>query len=218
MDPPPSPTISNSSMLWTPRYFSLIINLPKPQPERPGAREDYWVWRMRCLVGEGTLPSSLLLQLLFWWGTFLTSGKVWTFCNILSSERFGGRICFSPSVFGTTAPLSVWWNWLVLEQQESEAFFFFIVFTCTLCKTQFNANTSSFVTAPLTACSVPPLPLLYFMKRNAGWVPLHLLIADWLVMAAAERAMRCGWCSARRAWRVHARLAVPGPGMTDTYV
>ena len=35
-------------------------------------------------------------------------------------------------------------------------------------------------------------------KENPGWRRCIYLITDWLVMAAAERAMSCGWFSARR--------------------
>ena len=81
------------------------------------------------------------------------------------------------------------------------SFFFHCDYTCTLyATTQYNANTSSFQSNSSSYCMqcTPLFLCCVHEKENAGWCHCIYLITNWLVVAAAERAMSCGWCLGKR--------------------
>lgn len=184
-------------------YFSLISQWQKPDLNWPGSRGESTALSIKgwgvCAGGGGTAHEPA--------ATVTSSGEApswhlekYEHCKTLSSKRFGGRICFFSICLRHNCPLAVWWNRAVLDS-ESEALFFHCDYTCALyATTKYNANTSSFQSSSSSFCMkcTPFFLCCVHEKENAGWCRCIYLITNWLVVAAAERAMSCRWCSARR--------------------
>ena len=151
-----------------------------------------------CVLGEGTLPTNLLPRLHH---LVRHLPNIWKGMNfaIRSAPRDLRRDLFLCHLSLAQLPPSCLIELSCAREWIGSFFFSLWLHLYTLCNDPIQCKCIQFPKQQLLFMQCTPLFLCcVHEKENAGWCHYFCLIPNWLVVAAAERAMSYGWCSARR--------------------
>ena len=121
----------------------------------------------RCVCwGRGHCPWTCCHGYIIWWGTFLTSGKVWTL-QYAQLQEIWRKDLFLLHLSLAQLPPSCLIELSCAREWIWSFFFFHCDYTCILyAMTQYNANTSSFQSNSSSACSVLLFSSAVFMEKK----------------------------------------------------